>query len=90
MKIKKNILKEQKYGTLKKALDTALKNISLLNFTGVLAAIGLSQAWVVTFYYQENFNEWISWRSDDYSGEHFSIGQHYFSDYLHLNFIFII
>jgi hypothetical protein len=85
MKTKENILGEKIIPTLKKALDNGFKNISFLNAAGVLTVIGLSQAWILTFYYQENFNEWLSWRSNDYSGDHFSVGQHYFSDYLHLN-----
>jgi hypothetical protein len=85
MKVKESILREKIISALKKILDKGLKKISFLNVTGVLAVIGLSQAWILTFYYKENFNEWLSWRSNDYSGDHFSIGQHFFSDYLHLN-----
>jgi hypothetical protein len=85
LKINKNSSLKEELSKIKKASHTLLKNFSILNFTGILAVIGLAQAWILTFYYQEKFNEWISWRSNDYSGKYFSIGQHYFSDYLHLN-----
>ncbi len=54
-----------------------------LNIALILITFGFVQMWVLTFYYQTQTNEWISWIANDGNdGPPFAFGQHYFGDYL--------
>jgi hypothetical protein len=56
---------------------------TMLNISAIIAFLGLVEAWILTFYYKVNFNEWVGWIAEDYvSDSKKAFGVHYFSDYL--------
>ena len=67
-----------------KKTNAKISNLTtLLSITTTAAFIGLIQAWVLTYYFNVKFNEWVGWQAADYVADSSkAVGIHFFSDYL--------
>ncbi len=74
---------KEKWIKVKKIFANTSNLTNLVNVSALLTFIGLIEAWILTYYYKVNFNEWIGWQAADYAADSSkAIGVHFFSDYL--------